>query len=120
LFSVSLLCLCRVPMIAFIFSLLLWCAFSNPCLLHCAPVFSSVTYSVFFWGGGSVCPGGLSWFILGMGEGYCVTLGFHLFGLPKFSQAHLEPAAGSLQQQHGCGYPPVLSVYHGMEKSSMG
>jgi hypothetical protein len=74
---------------------LLPCTFSNPCHLRCALVFSSIAYSAFFWVGGSVCPGGLCWFILGVAEGHCVTLGTHLFGLLKVSQAHLEPVAAS-------------------------
>jgi hypothetical protein len=56
-----------------------------------------------------------------------------LFGLLKVSQARLEPlASGQVgggwcagspagrRQQHGGGGPPVLSVYGGVEKTSMG
>jgi hypothetical protein len=51
-----------------------------------------------------------------------MMLGAHLFGLPKVSQAHLELVAGGpAGGQWGVGGgPPVLSVYHGVKKPSMG
>jgi hypothetical protein len=67
---------------------------------------------------------GLSWFIPGVSEGYCMMLGAHLFGLPKVSQAYWswQPAAGS--QVGGGGsvevVATVLSVYCGIEKTSTG
>jgi hypothetical protein len=103
---------------------LVWGAISNPHHPLCTSFqFYCLLFSfVFFLLGGSVCLGGLCWFIPGVAEGYCVTLGAYLFGLLKVSQARLEPAASSQQWQwqHGDGSLPVLSVYRGMEKPSMG
>jgi hypothetical protein len=87
----------------------LWCSFSNPCPLHCALVFSSIVCSVFFFlQGGSVCPGGLCWFIPQMAEGYHVTLRFHLFGLPHiWSQ---WPMAGGQWPAAVWGWQPTCSL----------
>jgi hypothetical protein len=99
---------------------LLQCTYSNPHPLHCELVFSSVVYSVIFFlvGDGSVCPGGLCWFIPGVTEGYHMMLGSHLFGLLEVSQARLELVASggggsSRDGGGGGGGLPVLSVHHG-------
>jgi hypothetical protein len=63
----------------------------------------------------------LSRFIPGEPEGYHMTLGCYLFGLLKVSQPCLEPVAGGGGGgSAGGGGLPVLSVYCGMEKPSMG
>jgi hypothetical protein len=100
--------------------------FFSSCLLF------SLFFSPFFspWVGISLSRG-LCCFILGVAEGYRVTLGAHLFGLLKVSQAYLELAAGGSvgglasvlagwTMWCGCGGMPVLSVYSGLEKPSMG
>jgi hypothetical protein len=83
-------------------------ALTAPSLLCCVPVFSylfigQVFVVVVVVEGVSVCPGGYAglsqeW----LGE-YCVMLGAHVFGLPKVSQAGLEPLGGG-------GSPPVFSM----------
>jgi hypothetical protein len=75
---------------------LLWCAFSNPCPLSHALVFSSVVYSVLIFAGEriSLCRGIVLMYPR-VAEGYCMMLGSHLFGLLMVSQARLELAAGS-------------------------
>jgi hypothetical protein len=54
----------------------------------------------FFCTGGSVCPGGLCWFIPRVAERYRMMLGSHLFGLLKVSQACLELAASGASGSH--------------------
>jgi hypothetical protein len=50
---------------------------------------------IYFFGGESVCPGGYAGLSQGWLGEYHMMLGTHLFGLPKVSQASLEPVYGS-------------------------
>jgi hypothetical protein len=76
--------------------------------LLCASFQFHCLFSFFFMGWGeSVCPGRLCLFIPGVAEGYCLTLGTHLFGLPEVSLAHLEPVASG----SGSGVGVVVHLF---------
>jgi hypothetical protein len=86
---------------------LLCTSFQFHCLLF--------SFLFFFLQGGSVCLGELCCFIPGVAEGYYLTLGDHMFGLPKVSQACLELAVTAWGWQPACSLSVLWcgEAFHG-------
>jgi hypothetical protein len=105
------------------YTLLQW-AFSHPCPLHCALVFSSIVFQFSFF----LQVGGIS-----LSRGFVLVYPRVGWGIPCnawlsliWSSNGLPSPFGACIQQRQCwwwyggGGPLLFSVYHGMEKPSMG
>jgi hypothetical protein len=93
----SSLCLLKVPMkISSLPSPLLWCTYSIPPPLLCAPFQFLIIqfFCVSVWGGGVSLSSGLGWLVPGVAVGIPCALICSPVGLMDVSQAGLEPVSG--------------------------